>query len=69
MTFALSIADIHQAATTIAPHVFRTPLRVSPGLSQYNGAEVLLKLETVQHTGTFKLRGATNKLLSLDDVE
>ena len=69
MTLALSIAEIRQAATTIAPHVCRTPLRVSSGLSQYNGAEVLLKLETMQNTGAFKLRGATNKLLSLDDAE
>ena len=48
MTLALSIAEIRQAATTIAPHVCRTPLRVSSGLSQYNGAEVLLKATKVE---------------------
>ncbi len=45
----------------------RTPLRHSPALSAVAGGDVHLKLETCQPTGSFKLRGATNKLLSLDE--
>jgi len=45
--------------------VLETPLTFSSTLSERTGAHVFLKLENRQHTGSFKLRGATNKLLSL----
>jgi threonine dehydratase len=45
-----------------------TPLDVSPGLSAALGCEVLLKCEHLQPTGSFKVRGATNKILTLDDT-
>lgn len=45
----------------------RTPLEPSPSLSEASGARVHLKLENTQRTGSFKLRGATNKLLTLPD--
>ena len=57
--------EIQAAETRIRPHVLETPLEPSPYLSQTGGANVYLKLEHLQHTGSFKLRGATNKLLSL----
>ena len=49
----------------IRPHVLETPLERSHYLSQSGEAEVWLKLEHLQHTGSFKLRGAMSKLLSL----
>jgi threonine dehydratase len=56
---------ILDAAQRIRPYVRRTPLDESLALSQMGGDRVFLKLENLQHTGSFKLRGATNKLLSL----
>jgi threonine dehydratase len=56
---------IEQAAERIRPYVRTTPLDHSPYLSRVLGGEVFLKLENVQHTGSFKVRGAMNKLLSL----
>jgi threonine dehydratase len=53
------------AANRIAPHIRETPLDHSPFFSELTGANVFLKLENLQHTGSFKLRGATNKLLSM----
>ena len=49
--------------------MLETPLTFSSTLSERTGAHVFLKLENRQHTGSFKLRGATNKLLSLTAQE
>lgn len=49
--------------------VRRTPLMPSTHLSEKTGAAVYLKLETLQETGTFKVRGAANKILSLADAQ
>lgn len=57
------------AANRIAAHIRETPLDYSPALSELSGANVYLKLENLQHTGSFKLRGAFNKLLSLTPEE
>lgn len=57
------------AAERIRPYVTKTPLLLSPRLSAATGAAVYLKLENRQITGSFKVRGATNKLLSLPDAE
>jgi threonine dehydratase len=59
------VIDSASAAARIAREVRETPLVVSPALSDATGATVLLKLETRQDTGAFKLRGAANKLLKL----
>ncbi len=62
----LRVADAAQrASATVADIVRETPLRRSAAFSDVVGAEVYLKLENQQHTGSFKLRGATNCLLSL----
>ena len=53
------------AANRINPHIRETPLDYSPYFSDVTGANVYLKLENLQYTGSFKLRGAFNKLLSL----
>ncbi|MEZ4589320.1 MAG: threonine/serine dehydratase [Gemmatimonadales bacterium] len=58
-----------RADERIAPHVRRTPLLESAWLSEATGATALLKLESLQHTGSFKLRGALNKVLSLTPEE
>lgn len=65
----LDSADIHFARRQIAPLVRRTPLLPSSTLTQHAGAPVYLKLETLQETGTFKVRGAANKILSLSDTQ
>lgn len=62
-------ADIVLAANRIGPHVRETPLDYSPYFSELTGANVYLKLENLQHTCSFKLRGAFNKLLSLGPEE
>ena len=62
---APSLQDIYKARRTIAGQVRRTPLVPSPSLSALAGTSVHLKLETLQETGSFKLRGATNALAGL----
>jgi threonine dehydratase len=62
----ITLADINAAATRIAPHVRRTPTIEARALSApITPAKLSLKLESLQATGSFKARGATNKLLSL----
>ena len=61
----IDINDIKEAHTRITGHVLRTPLISAGPLSRALGVEVLLKPETLQETGSFKLRGATNAMLSL----
>jgi threonine dehydratase len=69
MTDLITVEEIRAAADRIAPHVRRTPTVPSPGLSDLLGAEVALKLEIFQHSGCFKPRGITNRILSLSDEE
>src|SRR5438874_2791753 len=63
------IADIRNAAAAIAGAVARTPLIRAAALSELAGCEAYLKLETMQSTGSFKERGALNKLLALSKAE
>jgi threonine dehydratase len=58
------LAEIERAATLISEHILRTPLVYSPTFSHMTGAEVYLKLENLQRGGSFKVRGATYKILS-----
>jgi threonine dehydratase len=59
----VSLADIRAAAELIRGHVLHTPLVYSPTISSLSGAEVYLKLETLQLAGSFKARGATARIL------
>jgi threonine dehydratase len=59
--------QVIEAEERIRPYIKETPLEYSVYLSQLTQAHVWLKLENLQHTGSFKLRGAMNKLLTLDD--
>ena len=65
----LTQQDIFRARGRITPLVRRTPLVRADALSAHTGEEVFLKLETLQPTSSFKVRGAANKLLSLSDGE
>lgn len=57
---------VRAAADRIRPHVVRTTLVRSDGLSEFLGGDVWLKCECDQHTGSFKIRGATNVIASMD---
>ncbi|GAB4473866.1 MAG: hydroxyectoine utilization dehydratase EutB [Anaerolineae bacterium] len=67
--FDVTLADIFQARRRIAPLMVRTPLIPAASLGERAGGPVYLKLENVQPTGAFKLRGAANKVLSLSEAE
>jgi threonine dehydratase len=58
-------ADVDAAARRLAGVALRTPLVCSPVLDAMTGARVFLKAETLQRTGSFKFRGAYNKLSSI----
>jgi threonine dehydratase len=61
--------EVISAEKVIRPYVRETYLEYSPFYSRMTGANVYFKLENLQYTGSFKLRGAMNKLLSLTDEE
>ena len=63
----INLEKIKKAHQAIAPYINRTPLILSNYLSK--DRIVKLKLESLQITNSFKLRGATNKLLSLDNEQ
>lgn len=63
------LIDVYLAKRKIKKSIYRTPLVKSPGLREIVTAECYLKLENLQNTGSFKIRGATNKILSLSDDE
>ncbi|MEI8155047.1 MAG: threonine/serine dehydratase [Hyphomicrobiales bacterium] len=64
ITFSTA-ADVDAAATVLAGVAVRTPLVNSPVLDERLGARVFLKCETLQRTGSFKFRGAYNKISSI----
>jgi threonine dehydratase len=64
-----SFDDVLEAARRIAGHARRTPLLADTPLDALTGNRILLKLETLQHTGSFKFRGAYNRLAQLDAAE
>ncbi|MGH7160093.1 MAG: threonine ammonia-lyase [Acetobacteraceae bacterium] len=65
----IGLADVEAAAQRIAGRVMRTPAIPSDAISRASGAEVVLKLEIFQATGSFKERGAANKLALLSPSE
>ena len=65
----VTLRDVYLARQRIGPLVRRTPLVRSDWLSDVAGAGVYLKLESLQETGSFKIRGAANRLLSLPEEE
>ena len=65
----VSIEDIRQAATRIAGRVHRTPVLTCAAVDRLAGASLFFKCENFQKVGAFKIRGATNAVLSLNDDE
>ncbi|MEW6570772.1 MAG: threonine ammonia-lyase [Nitrospirota bacterium] len=61
----ISLSDIKNAQEKIKDHVHRTPLIYSNSFSTITGAEIYLKTENLQKTGSFKVRGAFNRLAGL----
>ncbi|MGL3209520.1 threonine/serine dehydratase [Bradyrhizobium sp. BR 1433] len=61
----VAAADIDAAARVVAPFAVRTPLLTFPVLNERVGSQVFLKPEMLQRTGSFKFRGAFNKLASI----
>ena len=65
----LTLQMIREAAARIRGHVHRTPVVTSRSFNEAAGKEVFFKCENLQRAGAFKIRGATNKILSLSDEE
>ena len=67
----ITLDDVNQAAVRIPPYVRRTPLIPARCMKDnpFPDGELVLKLECLQATGSFKARGAANKLLSLSEAE
>ncbi len=65
----ITLADVEAARDRIREVVRHTPLDHSHTFSDRTGAEVYLKLENMQRTGAFKIRGASNKIQQLSDAE
>ena len=61
-----TIDDIRAAAVRIAPHLHHTPLLGSHSLSELTGYKLSFKCENLQKTGSFKPRGAVNRIATLD---
>ncbi len=64
----VSASQVREAASRISQYVYRTPLIYSDSISALAGARVYLKCENLQKTGSFKVRGAFNKLSALKGV-
>src|ERR671914_290241 len=65
----LTIDLIREAATRIVGHIHRTPVITSRSFNERAGCEVFFKCENLQRAGAFKIRGATNRILSLTPEE
>ena len=65
----IELQDVLAARQTLEGHIHRTPVIRSNYFSERIGAKVLLKLESFQKTGSFKVRGALNKLRFLSPSE
>ena len=65
----VSLEDVRAAAARIAPYIHKTPILTCQQLSAHAGCELFLKAEHLQRSGSFKLRGALNRLLCLSAAE
>ncbi len=65
----IDLAEIRRAAERVSGRIHRTPLLSSRILGELAGVQLFLKCECFQKTGSFKVRGALNKVLSLSDDE
>lgn len=67
--FSLTVSDIHNAAAALQGVTVRTPLLENPDVNAMLGGRLLIKLESSQRTGAFKLRGAYWRMLNLSPAE
>ena len=65
----VTLADVQRAQNVLKRVALHTPLIEENALSRICGGRVFLKLENLQHTGSFKVRGAFNKIASLSAAE
>src|SRR5438876_3505625 len=65
----LTLDLIRQAQERLAGRIHHTPVMTSRSFNQVAGTQVFFKCENLQRVGAFKIRGATNKILSLTDDE
>ena len=65
----VTLSDIQNARTLLADHIKKTPLLKSPDIAAHPGLDVYLKAENLQRAGSFKVRGALNKIYSLTEEE
>jgi threonine dehydratase len=65
----LTVDLIYEAQARIRGHIHHTPVITSRSFNEATGKEVFFKCENLQRAGAFKIRGATNKILSLSDEE
>lgn len=65
----IDLTHFLQARQRIRPYISHTPLIHSPYLSELTGGDIWLKLENQQPTGSFKVRGAVNKISQLSEAE
>jgi len=65
----VTLQDVFVAHKRILGRVQQTPLVYSDKMSELRGADIWMKMESLQRTGSFKLRGATNRLLALTPAE
>ncbi|NLA25790.1 MAG: threonine/serine dehydratase [Firmicutes bacterium] len=65
----VSMLDIVKAHARIKPYIIKTPLICSPDASRDTGGEIWFKMESLQLTGSFKMRGALNNILLMSDEE
>jgi len=65
----VTLQDVFVAHQRIKGSVVPTPLVYSDQMSETRGADVWMKMESLQRTGSFKIRGATNRLLALTPAE
>lgn len=66
---APTLDDVRAAATRLAGHILRTPLLESPALNRAIGGRLLVKAECLQRTGSFKFRGAFNRLSLIEPAD
>jgi threonine dehydratase len=69
MAESLSVEDVRAAAARLRGRVVRTPVLVSEAINEASGYHVHFKCENLQRAGSFKIRGALNKLLTLSEAD
>jgi len=65
----LTIESVHEAQARISHRIHHTPVMTSRAFDEATGRQVFFKCENLQRAGSFKIRGATNKILSLNEDE